>query len=229
MAVQCITGSGRTIGDALVSQPNVRKVTFTGSREIGERITRMAGLKKVTMELGSNSPLIVMPDADMDKVAAATAQSGYANAGQVCISTQRVIVQESAYTDYIDALVPQVEALSYGDPKQDATNMGPLVRESDAARVESWVNEAVEGGARVVSGGTRDGAIMTPTILADVDPDMKVSRDEVFGPTVAVTQPRISTRRSTSQTTPTSDWQPQSSPRTSTMRCASHWRQRRAI
>ena len=145
MAIQCITGSGRTIGDALVSQPNVRKVTFTGSREIGERITKMAGLKKVTMELGSNSPLIVMPDADMDKVAAATAQSGYANAGQVCISTQRVIVQEEAYGDYIDALKPQVEALAVGDPKQDAMNMGPLVRETDAARVESWVNEAVEG------------------------------------------------------------------------------------
>ena len=170
MAIQCITGSGSTIGDALVSQPNVRKVTFTGSREIGERITKMAGLKKVTMELGSNSPLIVMPDADMDKVAAATAQSGYANAGQVCISTQRVIVQESAYADYIDALKPQVEALAYGDPKQDAMNMGPLVREADAVRVENWINEAVDGGASLVSGGTRNGAIMTPTILADVDP-----------------------------------------------------------
>ena len=187
MAIQCITGSGRTIGDALVSQPNVRKVTFTGSREIGERITKMAGLKKVTMELGSNSPLIVMPDADMDKVAAATAQSGYANAGQVCISTQRVIVQESAYGDYIDALKPQVEALAVGDPKQDAMNMGPLVRETDAARVESWVNEAVEGGANLVSGGTRNGAIMAPTILADVDPDMRISREEVFGPAVAIT------------------------------------------
>ena len=187
MAVQCITGSGRTIGDALVSQPNVRKVTFTGSREIGERITKMAGLKKVTMELGSNSPLIVMPDADMDKVAAATAQSGYANAGQVCISTQRVIVQESAYTDYIDALKPQVEALSYGDPMEDEMKMGPLVRESDAARVENWVHEAVEGGANLVSGGTRNGAIMTPTILADVDPDMRISREEVFGPAVAIT------------------------------------------
>ena len=187
MAVQCITGSGRIIGDALVSQPNVRKVTFTGSREIGERITKMAGLKKVTMELGSNSPLIVMPDADMDKVAAATAQSGYANAGQVCISTQRVIVQESAYGDYIDALKPQVEALSYGDPMQEATNMGPLVREADAVRVENWINEAVDTGANLVSGGTRNGAIMTPTILSDVDPDMRISREEVFGPAVAIT------------------------------------------
>lgn len=187
MAVQCITGSGGAIGDALVSQPNIRKVTFTGSKEIGERITRVAGLKKVTMELGSNSPLIVMPDADMDKVAAATAQSGYANAGQVCISTQRVIVERSAYGDYLDALVPKVEALSYGDPTDESIGMGPLVRESDAARVESWVNEAVEGGARIVSGGDRSGAVMTPTIVADVDPGQRISREELFGPAVAVT------------------------------------------
>lgn len=187
MAIQCITGSGSTIGDALVSQPNIRKITFTGSKEIGERITQMAGLKKVTMELGSNSPLIVMPDADMDKVAAATAQSGYANAGQVCISTQRVIVEQSAYTDYIDALTPKVEALSYGDPTDEDIAMGPLVRENDAARVQTWVNEAAEAGARIVTGGERNGAVMSPTILADVDPQLRISREELFGPAVAVT------------------------------------------
>ena len=187
MAVQCITGSGGSIGDALVQLPSVRKVTFTGSKEIGERIMRTAGLKKVTMELGSNSPLIVMPDADMDKVAAATALSGYANAGQVCISTQRVIVEESAYGDYIDALVPKVEALSFGDPTDESIGMGPLVRETDAARVEDWVREAVDSGARLVSGGDRSGAVMSPTILADVDPDSRISREELFGPAVAVT------------------------------------------
>ncbi len=187
MAVQCITGSGGAIGDAIVSQPNVRKVTFTGSKEIGERITRVAGLKKVTMELGSNSPLIVMPDADMDKVAAATAQSGYANAGQVCISTQRVIVDRTSYSDYLDALQPQVEAIACGDPTDEAIGIGPLVRESDAARVESWVKEAVAGGARIVAGGERDGAVMAPTILADVDPAQRISREELFGPAVAVT------------------------------------------
>ncbi len=187
MAVQCITGSGGSIGDALVELPNVRKVTFTGSKEIGERIMRTAGLKKVTMELGSNSPLIVMPDADMDKVAAATAQSGYANAGQVCISTQRVIVEQSTYGDFLDALVPKVEALSFGDPTDESIGMGPLVRETDAARVEDWVREAVAGGARLVSGGERSGAVMTPTILADVDPNSRISREELFGPAVAVT------------------------------------------
>ena len=138
-AIQCITGSGAAIGDALVSNPAVRKVTFTGSQEVGEHITHIAGLKKVTMELGSNSPLIVLPDADMDKVVAATVQSGYSNAGQVCISTQRVIVDRSVYGDYLSALTPVVEALSTGDPMQETVNVGPMVRESDAARVESWI------------------------------------------------------------------------------------------
>ena len=103
-AVQCVTGSGGKIGDALVADERVRKVTFTGSRDIGERICRTAGLKKVTMELGSNSPLIVMPDADMDKVVKGTISSGFANAGQVCISAQRIITNREVYADYLDAL-----------------------------------------------------------------------------------------------------------------------------
>ena len=186
-AIQCVTGPGGTIGDALVSHPRVRKVTFTGSQEIGERITRTAGLKKVTMELGSNSPLIVLPDADMDKVAEATVANGYANAGQACISTQRVIVEKPAYADFLDALKPKVEALPTGDPSLDEMKVGPMVRASDAERVESWIREAVSGGARLVSGGGRQGAVMTPTIVADVDPDMRMSREELFGPAVGVT------------------------------------------
>ena len=186
-AIQCLTGSGSVIGDALVSNPAVRKVTFTGSQEVGERITHTAGLKKVTMELGSNSPLIVLPDADMDKVVAATVQSGYSNAGQVCISTQRAIVDRSVYGDYLDALTPIVEALSTGDPMQDAVNVGPMVRESDAERVESWIQEAVGAGAKLVTGGIRDGAVLSPALLADVNRDMRFSRDELFGPAVGVT------------------------------------------
>ena len=186
-AIQCITGSGGAIGDALVSHPAVRKVTFTGSQEVGEHIMCTAGLKKVTMELGSNSPLIVLPDADLDKVAAATVISGYANAGQVCISTQRVIVDQSVYGDYLDVLTPKVEALATGDPMQESINVGPMVREGDAARVEGWIGEAVDAGARVVSGGGRDGAMVQPAILADVAPDMRFSREELFGPAVGVT------------------------------------------
>ncbi len=186
-AIQCVTGSGAAIGDALVSHPAVRKVTFTGSQEVGEHITHVAGLKKVTMELGSNSPLIVLPDADMDKVTDATVQSGYSNAGQVCISTQRVIVDQAVYADYLDALAPKVEALSVGNPEDEAIMVGPMVRQNDAERVESWIGEAVGAGARLVTGGGRDSAMVSPAILADVTPDMRFSRDELFGPAVGVT------------------------------------------
>jgi len=147
----------------------------------------MAGLKKVTMELGSNAPLIVMPDADLDQVAAATAAPGFANAGQVCISAQRVIVNDAVYGDFIDALTPKVEALATGNPIDDGVTMGPMVRERDAVRVQAWIQDAVGAGARLVTGGERDGAIYQPTILADVDPEMRISREEVFGPAVAIT------------------------------------------
>ena len=186
-AIQCITGSGGVIGDALVSNPLIRKVTFTGSQEVGEHIMRTSGLKKVTMELGSNSPLIVLPDADLEKVAAATAQSGFSNAGQVCISTQRVYADKSIYADYLDVLTSKVAELSAGDPMADTVKVGPMVRESDAIRVESWIKEAVGAGARLVAGGERDGAVLTPSILAEVHPDMKISREELFGPAVNVT------------------------------------------
>ena len=185
--VQCITGSGGEIGDALVSDRRVRKITFTGSRDIGERICRMAGIKKVTMELGSNCPLIVMPDADLNKVAQAVAATGYANAGQVCISTQRVLTAGKVYSDFLGALKPKVEALTTGNQLDEKTKVGPMVRENDAIRVEQWVKEAVGGGARVVVGGSRHGAIYAPTVVADVKPEMKISCDELFGPAVAVT------------------------------------------
>ncbi len=185
--VQCLTGPGGEIGDALVSDRRVRKITFTGSRDVGERICRLAGIKKVTMELGSNSPVIVMPDADLDKVAAAVAATGYANAGQVCISTQRVLTAGKVYGDFLDALRPRVAALTAGNQLDEKTKVGPMVREKDAARVEEWVKEAVATGARVVVGGRRQGAIYAPTVVADVKPEMRISCDELFGPAVAVT------------------------------------------
>lgn len=185
--IQCITGSGGEIGDALVKDKRVRKITFTGSLEIGERICQLAGIKKVTMELGSNCPLIIMPDADLDKVATAVAMTGYANAGQVCISTQRVLTARKVYGDFLSLLKPKVEALATGDQLQAATKVGPMVKESEAVRVDEWVNEAVAGGARLVAGGGRRGAIYTPAIVADVKPRMRLSCDELFGPAVAVT------------------------------------------
>ena len=185
--VQCLTGSGGEIGDALVSDPRVRKITFTGSRDVGERICRMAGIKRVTMELGSNCPLVVMPDADLEKVAAAVAATGYANAGQVCISTQRVLTAGKVYSDFLSALTPKVQALTTGNQLDESTKVGPMVREGDAVRVEEWVREAVAGGARLVAGGVRQRAIYTPTVVADVKPEMRISCEELFGPAVAVT------------------------------------------
>ena len=186
-AVQCITGPGGLIGDSLVADPRVRKITFTGSRDVGEHICKVAGLKKVTMELGSNSPLIVMPDADIDKVVNATITSGYANAGQVCISAQRIITSQEVYADYLDALTEGVEAISTGDPLDETVRMGPMIREQDADRVDEWIREAVSGGARTVTGGERTGTMYAPTVVADVKPEMRVSCEELFGPAVAVT------------------------------------------
>ncbi len=186
--IQCLTGSGAEIGEALCADRRVRKITFTGSREVGERICHVAGIKKVTMELGSNSPVIVMPDADLENVAAAVAATGYGNAGQVCISTQRVLTNSAVYGDFLDALKPKVEAITTGNPLDETTRMGPMVREKDALRVEKWVREAVGTGARLVTGGTRRGAFYAPTVVADVKPEMRISCDELFGPAVAVTR-----------------------------------------
>jgi glyceraldehyde-3-phosphate dehydrogenase (NADP+) len=186
-AIQCLTGSGEAVGMRLCADQRIRKISFTGSRDVGAAITRVAGLKRVTLELGSNSPMVVMPDADVRQVAAATATTGYANAGQSCISTQRVLVDRRLYGDYLDAVSPMVSAISTGNPLDGAVRMGPMIREAEAERVGEWVEEAVSAGARVLVGGERQGAIYSPTLVADVDPALRISREELFGPAVTVT------------------------------------------
>jgi glyceraldehyde-3-phosphate dehydrogenase (NADP+) len=184
--IQCITGSGAELGKALCSDGRVRKITFTGSREVGEQICRQAGLKRITMELGSNAPLIVMPDAELDKVCQAVVATGYANAGQVCISTQRVLALTSVYQELLERLIPKVQSIRAGNPLDESVAMGPMVREADAKRVESWIQQAEAAGARVVAGGQRQGALHAPTLVADVAPSMRISCEELFGPAVAV-------------------------------------------
>lgn len=186
-AIACVTGSGSKLGKAICEDPRVRKISFTGSYAVGEEICRMAGVKRVTMELGSNSPVIILDDADLEKAAAAVTATGYANAGQTCISAQRIITGKSITADFLDALRPKVSALRTGDQMAEGTNVGPMVREADARRVESWVQEAVASGAKLECGGRREGTIYSPTILSQVSPSMRISCEELFGPAVAVT------------------------------------------
>ena len=186
LGISCLTGSGSLIGEKICSDPRVRKISFTGSKEVGERICAVAGLKKVTMELGSNCPLVVLPDADLDEVADLAVSSAYTNAGQVCISAQRLIVMDSVREGLIETMKPKVEALKVGDQLLEETGIGPMVRKSDASRVESWIQEAVGDGAQLVCGGERDGALMQPTLLDGATPDMRVCREELFGPAVSV-------------------------------------------
>jgi acyl-CoA reductase-like NAD-dependent aldehyde dehydrogenase len=185
-ALSVVTGPGGELGDALVSDPRVRKISFTGSTRTGERITRIAGVKKLSLELGASCPVVILPDADLEQASSAVAAGGYANAGQVCISVQRVITHPAVNGDFLDALVPKVEAIRTGNPWSPDTTMGTLVSTEEAQRVEKSIADAVAGGARLLTGGDRDGAIVAPTVVADVDPASPFSQDELFGPAVAV-------------------------------------------
>jgi acyl-CoA reductase-like NAD-dependent aldehyde dehydrogenase len=181
-----LTGSGALLGDALVGDGRVRKVSFTGSTATGEHITRVAGIKKLSLELGAACPVIILPDANIEAASAAVAAGGYINAGQVCISVQRVLTHPSITGDFLDALVPKVQAIRTGDPSSPDTGMGTLITADEAERVRTSIETAVKDGARVLTGGERDGAIVAPTVVTDVDPGSPFSQDELFGPAVAV-------------------------------------------
>jgi acyl-CoA reductase-like NAD-dependent aldehyde dehydrogenase len=185
-ALQTITGPGRELGEALCSDARVRKISFTGSVPVGEAIARVAGVKKLSLELGANCPVVVLPDADLELVASATAAGGYVNAGQVCISVQRVLVDRGAYGDFLDALRPQVESIAVGDPFEDGTQLAALVSEREAERVEGTIRSAVAAGATLVAGGGRERGVVEPTIVADVPEESELWRNELFGPAVAV-------------------------------------------
>lgn len=181
-----LTGPGGELGDALVSDPRVRKISFTGSTAVGEHIARVAGIKKLSLELGASCPVIVLPDADIEAAADAVAAGGYINAGQVCISVQRVITHPAVHRDFVDALVPKVRSIPVGDPSLESTRLGALISTAEAERVETALRDAVSGGARLVTGGEREGAQVSPAVVDDVDPDAPLSQQELFGPAVAV-------------------------------------------
>ncbi|GAA3038827.1 aldehyde dehydrogenase family protein [Streptosporangium longisporum] len=170
----------------LTEDPRLPVVSFTGSAPVGYAIMDQVPRKHVTLELGGNAAAVVLADADLDRAASRIALFSNYQAGQSCIAVQRVIVEESVHDDFVARLVPAVEALVTGDPADEKTQVGPLVSVEAAERVERWVAEAVSAGARLLTGGTRDGATVAPTVLADVPADAKVSREEVFGPVMIV-------------------------------------------
>jgi acyl-CoA reductase-like NAD-dependent aldehyde dehydrogenase len=179
-------GSGGTVGEWLVTDPRVAKVTFTGSRDVGKHITSVAGIKKVTLELGNASPVIIAPDADLDLVAKRSAIGAFFNAGQVCISVQRIYSQPETYAPFTEKFVRASEAMVVGDPLDERVDVGPMIDEKEAVRIEGWVNEAKAGGAHVLTGGRREGGIYWPTVLTDVRPEMKVVDQETFAPVASV-------------------------------------------
>ncbi|MBM7586977.1 glyceraldehyde-3-phosphate dehydrogenase (NADP+) [Bacillus pakistanensis] len=179
-----ITGYGSEIGDVLVSHPAVRMVTFTGGVDAGEEISRKAGLKKISMELGSNSPVIILEDADLEDAVESTASGAFWAAGQNCLGVQRVYIQESIMTNFEKAFVERTNQYRVGDKQSEHIDMGPLISEKEAIRVEDLVNEAIENGALLLAGGERDGAFYSPTVLANVPTDCTISKEEIFGPVV---------------------------------------------
>jgi acyl-CoA reductase-like NAD-dependent aldehyde dehydrogenase len=171
---------------ALVEDPRLPVVSFTGSAPVGYAIADRVPRKHVTLELGGNAAAVVLADADLDWAAQRVALFANYQAGQSCIAVQRVIVEEPVYDAFVERLLPAVAGLVTGDPEDEKTQVGPLVSEAAAERVEQWVREAVDAGARVLAGGARDGATFAPTVLADVPADAKVCREEVFGPVMVL-------------------------------------------
>ena len=182
-----VTGRGSAVGDPLVDHPDVAMITFTGSPPVGWSIRERAPRKKVTLELGNNSPVIVEADGDWQAAARKVRTAGFSHAGQSCISTQRIYVHESVANYFVADLVAAVETLVVGPPLDEATEVSALITPDDTRRVHDWVEEAVAGGAHVAAGGmVGEDGVLRPTVLTGVTPDMKVCRNEVFGPVVAV-------------------------------------------
>lgn len=180
--LQVITGHGSEVGQTLVSDPRVRMISFTGGLDTGLKIMEQVGLKKVGMELGSNSPVIVMGDADLEEAVAANVSGAFWAAGQNCLHVQRLLVHEDVYDDFCARFIDKTEAYQVGDKLDESTDMGPLINEQAARRVEHLVQQALDDGATLLTGGERDGSFYAPTVLADVPDETPLAQEEVYGP-----------------------------------------------
>ncbi|CAN5246244.1 aldehyde dehydrogenase family protein [soil metagenome] len=182
-----VCGPAGEIGDVLVEDERVKLITFTGSVPIGWKLRERAPRKRVNLELGNATPVIVAADADLDDAAERLAANAFSFAGQSCISVQRIYVERSYYDDFLGRFIPRVEALVVGDPADEETDVGPLISARDRDRILAWIEEAESSGGKVLTGGELEGELLLPTVIAGAPPDAKVSSEEVFGPLCTVT------------------------------------------
>jgi acyl-CoA reductase-like NAD-dependent aldehyde dehydrogenase len=181
-----LVGPASEIGDVLVEDERVKAITFTGSSDVGWGIRERAARKKVLLELGNATPVIVHDDADLVEATAKLAAHAFSFAGQSCISVQRIYVQKRVYDEFVAGFLPKVEELVVGDPADAETDVGPVIDEGARERILSWIDEARDGGAEVLAGGELDGDLIRPTVIAHAAPDLKVCREEVFGPVCVI-------------------------------------------
>ena len=181
-----VVGPSAEIGDVLVEDERVKAITFTGSGAVGWGLAARAARKKVNLELGNATPVIVTADADIEAAATAMAAHAFSFAGQSCISVQRLYVERPAYDRFVEAFLPKVEALKIGDPADEETDVGPVIDEDARERILEWIAEARDGGAEILAGGEERDGLIAPTVIAGASPELKVSCEEVFGPVVTV-------------------------------------------
>ncbi|MBQ2831664.1 lactaldehyde dehydrogenase [Methanobrevibacter sp.] len=184
--VNVVTGYGSEIGDYLVCSEGIDKISFTGSVTTGMMISQKAGMKKVTLELGGNDPVIILNDADIDKAVKGIINGAFLNAGQVCMGVKRVIVEDAIADELAEKLVSETEKLVMGNPLDESTTLGTLISEKAAIHVQQTVNNAVHSGAKILTGGARDGAFYEATVIDDVTPDMDLVIRETFGPVAPI-------------------------------------------
>ena len=184
--VNTVTGYGSEVGDYLITSPDVDKISFTGSITTGLMISQKAGMKKVTLELGGNDPMVVLKDADIDKAVKGVINGAFLNAGQVCMGVKRIIIEDEIADEFAEKLVIETEKLVMGNPLSSDTTLGTLISEKAARQVEETVNNAVKEGAKILAGGVRDGAFYEATVIDNVTTDMDLVVRETFGPVAPI-------------------------------------------
>ncbi len=177
---------GADVGDWLVSDPRIAKITYTGSVPVARAISKNVGLRRVTFELGGNAATVIDANANLDAAISKTVSGGFSYSGQVCISVQRIYVERSRYAEFRDKYVAEANKLVMGNPLDDQTDLGPMLNDGACQRIDSWISEAVAGGASVIAGGQREGRMYQATVIEGAQPNMKVMHEEVFGPVVCL-------------------------------------------